>query len=69
MLVIIVQTVMAAAESRAKKPTKVKTLWTFDWRFSLLTKRATVAMANDSTPMPPKMNGDNSISCSILERV
>jgi hypothetical protein len=31
--------------------------------------RANVAISKDVRPMPPKINGDNSISCSILSKV
>ena len=60
---------MPAAAMRQKKPMKVKVLWTFDWRFSLLMMRAKVATTSDKIPIPPKINGDNSISCSILNAV
>ena len=58
-----------AAANREKKPIKVKILCTFDLRFSLLTMRANVAISKDVRPTPPKINGDNSISCSILSKV
>ena len=57
---------MPAAAKRATKPTMVKILWIFDWRFSGLAMRATVAITRDKTPMPPKMNGDSSMKSPIL---